>query len=208
MPGTIHELPTGAQTDSITHVRIDRLILATNENNILKRFFQEGIYKKGRVTPTLSPSMDIQVASNFERYLYYRCGEDAAQVQQLMEDFRRNGRIQLSGEDPLFASGTATREDTLRIMHRFYDEHHTLVDPHTAVGLSVAEQNRDPHLPTVCLATAHPAKFPEAVKLALGTAEPAKHPGLDTIHEAPARHAVIAPEKSAVADYIRSAVEH
>ncbi len=180
---------------------IRRLILATNENDILTRFFTTGIYERGEVHPTLSPSMDIQVASNFERYLYYRNGESADQTAQMMRNFSRHGRIELPGTDPLIAAGCGTTDDTLAVIARYQQQHRYLLDPHTAVGVAVAERFLRDDAPTVCLATAHPAKFPAAIQQALGQ-DLAHHPIIDGILELPTRCTVLPATRQAVQEFM------
>ncbi len=180
---------------------IERLILATNENDILCRFFNCGDYSLGPVSPTLSPSMDIQVASNFERYLYYRVGEDSARVRDLMASFARDGKIVLrDGGDPVFAAGRGDTAMTLAAIRRCHEQHRYILDPHTAVGVAVAESFPS-HVPTVCLATAHPAKFSAAITQALG-ADLAKHPTLEALKALPVRRVTLKPEKSVVEAYM------
>jgi len=152
---------------------INRLILATNENDILTRFVHEGDYSTaGSVTPTSSPSMDIQIASNFERYLYYLRDKDSAQVRADMEAFAQTGRMDLAGlkdrvvED--FISRSVSEDETIATIAEFYREHDYMIDPHTAVGVKAAQELADPARPVICLSTAHPAKFGDAVKKAIG----------------------------------------
>lgn len=185
---------------------VERLVLATNENDILSRFFNTGLYSTGRVVPTLSPSMDIQVASNFERYLYYRVGGDAARLTALMQEFARTGRLQLplaQGEsvDDLFRAGVGDTASTLAIIRRYWKEHRYLLDPHTAVGVHVGEQHRAGNVPMICLATAHPAKFPQAIRDATGE-DLAHHPTLDALEHAPTRCEVLPNDEQAVRDYV------
>lgn len=185
---------------------IARLVLATNENDILSRFFNTGIYSLGRVVPTLSPSMDIQVASNFERYLYYRVGQDAEKLSALMQAFGRSGRLVLplaKGEavDDLFRAGVGDTKATLAIIRRYWMEHRYLLDPHTAVGVHVGEQHRAEDAPVICLATAHPAKFPQAIRDATGE-DLAHHPTLDALADAPTRCDVLPNDEAAVRDYV------
>ncbi len=143
---------------------VARLVVATNDNDILARFFQNGIYQRGPAVNTLAPAMDIQVASNFERYLFYRLGEGLTPA---MEQFARTGRLEVRGGDPLFESGSASRQDILATIRNVHERHGKLIDPHTAAGVAVASRlKRDE--PLVCLATADPIKFPEAVREALG----------------------------------------
>ncbi len=181
---------------------ITRLILATNENDILSRFFTTGEYSMGAVVPTLSPSMDIQVASNFERYLYYRVGQDPARVCELMAGFAATKKLTAPGADPLFAAGCGGTADVLRVIHDCHHEHGYILDPHTAVGVAVAERFADPAAPTVCLATAHPAKFADAIVQALG-ADLAHHPILDALVDQPTRCTVLPPEQGAIQGFIR-----
>jgi threonine synthase len=154
---------------------IGRLILATNDNNILTRVILEGRYVCGTVTPTISPSMDIQIASNFERYLYYLYGEDAGRVADVMKDFRETGKIIFSREELAqarkdFASASIDQEMTLDTIRELFRMSGYVVDPHTAVGIAAARKlgSSIGEGPVVCLATAHPAKFPDAVRKATG----------------------------------------
>ena len=190
---------------------IKRLILATNENDILSRVFNTGVYERGTVVPTLSPSMDIQVASNFERYLYYAVGEDATEVQRLMDTFSESGRLQLpageeGGIDSLYAAGAGDSQATLEIIKRYVDDYGYVLDPHTACGVRMAEQYLDKEAPVVCLATAHPAKFPAAIEEATGRSDLAHHEILDAVMHAPTRCAELPADLDAVRDYIRAHV--
>ncbi len=153
---------------------VDKLILATNRNDILTRFVNSGVYEAQQVHHTMSPSMDIQISSNFERYLFYLMDEDPAKVRGLMEDMARDGRMEVSEEKQervrkLFtarAVGETETLDQIRITYRYCKY---ILDPHTAVGVKAADGVPG----TVCLATAHPAKFGDAVKEAIGVeAEP------------------------------------
>jgi threonine synthase len=151
---------------------IHRLILATNANDILARFVNQGDYSiAGAVRPTFSPSMDIQIASNFERYLYYLFNEDSSRVKAEMEHFAATGRMDLSGciEDVHrdFAARAVSEEETIATIRQVYEEHGYLLDPHTAVGVKAALELKQER-PVVCLSTAHPAKFGDAVKKAIG----------------------------------------
>lgn len=153
---------------------IERLILATNENNILERFVNTGDYSLGESRPTYSPAMDIQVASNFERYLYYLLGEDPAALRAAMAQFKETGRLAVAGEQLAqvqrdFASRAVCNDDCLATIRRVHDRFGYLVDPHTACGVAAALATADERpagVPCVCLATAHPGKFEEAIRLA------------------------------------------
>jgi len=150
---------------------INKLILATNANDILARFVTYGDYSQSKVVATYSPSMDIQIASNFERYLYYLRDKDPARVSADMKTFENTGRLDLSElKDDIhrdFVAGSVTEEETIEIISTFYRKYNYLVDPHTAVGIKAAHKLRSPDRPVVCLATAHPAKFGKAVKQAI-----------------------------------------
>ena len=188
-------------------VPIRRLILATNRNNILARFFQTGVYSLGDIFRTMSPSMDIQVASNFERYLYYRTGEDPAGLRGMMEQLARTGRLEVEPADggvvdADFAADMADEDQTLATIRRYWDEHEYLLDPHTAVGVSVAERlAHDGDEPVVCLATAHPAKFPEAIEKATGR-DLAHHPDIDKLMGMETRCTVVPNDQEKVRRFI------
>ena len=168
---------------------IDHLILATNQNDILSRYFTSGVYELGEVHPTSSPSMDIQVASNFERYLYYQLGQDGDEVARLMRQFQQTGRIAPAGEpDPTVLTGVCDEDTTLATIGRVYNDHGYQLDPHTAVGVHVAGHARRDR-PVLCLATAHPAKFPEAVGRATGHTP--THPVLEDLKSRPTRCRVL-----------------
>ena len=181
---------------------VKKLILATNENNILSRFFNSGEYSLGDVVPTLSPSMDIQVASNFERYLYYRLGKDPEKLAALMNHFADAGALRVDGSDDLFAAGEGNTAETLATIKKYQEEHGYTLDPHTAVGVAVAEkfQCLEKSIPTICLSTAHPAKFTEAIEQATG--EAAHHPLLDALADAETRCETIANDEGEIRDYL------
>ena len=151
-----------------------RLVIATNENDILARALETGRYEPRQVMPTDSPSMDIQVSSNFERLLFEESGRDSSFVIQAMANLRDKGAFEIppSVLAPMrerFSAYRANREEAASAMRWLFEERGMLIDPHTAVGLAAAqrEQERRPG-PMVVLGTAHPAKFPEAVKRATG----------------------------------------
>jgi threonine synthase len=149
---------------------IGKLILATNENNILERFIKEGVYMPGDFRMTYSPSMDIQVASNFERYLYYVLGEDSELITKLMEQFKVEGEISISGEalaavQAEFAAHGVLGVECLSTISAIKTANDYLLDPHSACGVAAAKQCSEVGQITVSLATAHPAKFNEAIEL-------------------------------------------
>ncbi len=184
---------------------IQTLILATNANDILTRFVNRGEYSRGQVRATSSPSMDIQVASNFERYLYYLRGEDGRAVRADMEGFAATGRLDLSAftgrvcED--FRSRSVSEEETIATISEFYRRYDYLLDPHTAVGVKAALDLRDSGRPVVCLATAHPAKFGAAVSQAIGS-EPPLPPALAELTNRESRCTVLAAEIEAVKTFV------
>ncbi len=185
--------------------RIERLILATNENDILTRFVNRGDYSVREVVPTISPSMDIQVASNFERYLYYLWGEDPARVREAMACFGEERRLVFSPEElekvrEDFLSASVTQEETLETIRRFYRDTGYILDPHTAVGVRAALEFLEGY-PVICLATAHPAKFPEAVSRALGFEPPVPEP-LRDLASRPRRVVILPAEMEAVRRFI------
>ena len=170
---------------------IRRLILATNENNILTRFINDGDYSLDEVVPTLSPSMDIQVASNFERYLFYLYGENPARVRDAFERFAVSGKMEFSAEERsavsgVFLSQSVNREETLETIRTFRSRNNYLLDPHTAVGVKAALDHLAQGVPVICLATAHPAKFDEAVVIATGQ-RPQRPDSLKDIERLPTR---------------------
>jgi len=187
---------------------VSRLVLATNTNDILTRFFNTGIYELGRLTQTLSPSMDIQVASNFERYLYYRVGSDPDRLSRMMATFGATGRLEVplaegTVMDELFLAGSADDDRAVAAIGEVYKTHGYLADPHTAVGISVAADHLVPGEPMICLATAHPAKFGEAVLRATGE-DLAHHPILDALQGLPTRCDVLPAEAGRVREYIEA----
>jgi threonine synthase len=168
-------------------------------------FFNTGLYRRGQAVQTLSPSMDIQVASNFERYLYYLSGSRPENLRKLMADFARQGQLQApagpAGVDPAFVAGWADRRAVLATIARFHKDYGYLADPHTAVGLAVAEKLRSSERPVICLATAHPAKFPEAIRLATGQ-DLARHPLIDALAELPTRKTILPNSADAVREFL------
>ena len=153
---------------------IAKLVIATNSNDILARALANGRYEIRGVTATTSPSMDIEVSSNFERLLFEAYGREGARVDRKISlDLPQNGFFTID-QAPLeairadFAAGSADVLRTRELINETYRATGFLPDPHTAVGLAVASRFSDPAVPMVTLATAHPAKFPEAVKAATG----------------------------------------
>jgi threonine synthase len=190
---------------------IRKLILATNENNVLDEFFRTGVYrprKGAEVFQTSSPSMDISKASNFERYVYDLVGQDPARVRELWRRIDAEGEFDLSGSafyarvpDTGFVSDFSTHADRLRTIRRVYERHGYMVDTHTADGIKVGEGFREPGVPLVCLETALAAKFEATIREALGRApeRPAQFAGIEDL---PRRFDTIDVDAEAVKRYI------
>ncbi|AWP85554.1 threonine synthase [Bordetella bronchiseptica] len=162
-------------------VPIRRLVLATNENNVLEEFFRTGIYRpRGpeHTYATSSPSMDISRASNFERFVFDLVGRDPGRVASLWADLARDGSFDLSALKPQFetrygfVAGASSHADRLLTIRNTFDETGVLVDPHTADGIKVARQFVEPGVPMLVLETALPAKFAETIEAALGRTVP------------------------------------
>jgi threonine synthase len=156
---------------------VEKLLLATNENNILTRFINQGDYSLSDVLSTVSPSMDIQVASNFERYLFHLFQERPEKVRAAFAELRETGRISFSDAEMKkvqaeFCSVSVNQDQTLETIDSFYRETGYLLDPHTAVGVRAARELLPDATARVCLATAHPAKFGETVEKATGSPAP------------------------------------
>ena len=185
---------------------ITQLILATNENDILSVFFNTGRYARGDVKFTISPSMDIQVASNFERFLFYRLGENAEALRGAMESFAHSGAFHLDDGAPiddLICAQAVGRAETLATITAVHEEEGYLLDPHTAVGVAAGRTLRKGDEPLVCLATAHPSKFPEAVNGAVG-ASLATHPRVEGLAGLPKRSTPLPASEDAVKAFIEA----
>ena len=172
---------------------IRHLILATNSNDILSRFFNTGVYRRSEVQHTYSPAMDIQVSSNLERYLYYQCDECATQVVEYMTEFYTQGVFKMRSAarlNPGIKAASVSNATTLATIKRYFDTYDYFIDPHTAVGLAVAERFRDKTVPLVSLSTAHPAKFEDVMRRA-APGEPISHPSLEAIRGKPTRKVVL-----------------
>ena len=154
--------------------------VATNQNDILHRLFTTGEYRLGTVQPSLAPSMDIQVASNFERFLYYELGGDPEQVRQVMGELKERGAYRFPDFDQsTFSSSSATDAEISGIIRRVHADYHYIVDPHTACAF----KDLNPDRISVVLATAHPAKFPDAIHAAIGLTP--THPSLEALKPLP-----------------------
>jgi threonine synthase len=189
---------------------IDRLVIATNVNDILVRTLATGAYELRDVTATTSPSMDIQVSSNFERLLFDACGRDARAVRAAMASLAQSRRFLVDGRAlseirALFSAGRASEDETAATIRTLRKEAGYLLDPHSAVGVAVAEkESRDPAMPMIVLATAHPAKFPDAVAAACGVTPPLPEWLADLPHR-PERASVLPADQGAVERLILAA---
>lgn len=188
---------------------IERLVVATNVNDILHRALTSGDYSAGGVTATFTPSMDIQVSSNFERALFYAYNQDGAAVAQLMDELKAGGfhvsqgALQALGE--AFESGRCAEDETAATIGRTLKATGELLCPHTAVGVHVAEAMRDPAVPMITLATAHPAKFPDAVEAATGIRPPLP-PRMADLYDRPERLTRIGNDLAAIESLIRERI--
>ena len=190
---------------------IRKLLLATNTNDILTRFVTHGDYSCGTVVATSSPSMDIQAASNFERYLYYLMDENPVRTQNAMLEFAGTGRLDLSSScDQIkrdFVATAASEQDVLETIQRFYKEHDYILDPHTAVGVHAALIHQQKGIPVICLSTAHPAKFGETVKKAIGIT-PVLPQAIAALASKTSRCELMDPDRNLIQDFIRKHALH
>ncbi len=190
---------------------VTKLVLATNENDILARFFNSGVYSRGAVHETVSPAMDIQVASNFERYLYYRTGENPEQLAAMMEKFSATGDLTVAREpggavEELISAGHGSTPGTLDTIKSVYERSGYLLDPHTAVGVHVGRQYAADHGPMVFVSTAHPAKFGDAILKATGK-DLAHHEVIDLLSALPSRCETLPADERKIRSHIESSLE-
>jgi threonine synthase len=188
---------------------IDRLVIATNVNDILTRTLATGTYELREVMPTTSPSMDIQVASNFERILFDVYERDARSVRTLMAGLAQSRRFVLSANAlsslrAIFSADRADADETAATIRTVLHESGHLIDPHTAVAVAVAEkETRDPAIPMVVLGTAHAAKFPDAMEAACGI-RPRLPDWLSDLHERRERVTMLPADQMQVERHILS----
>jgi len=192
-----HLLPEGT---------IRKLILATNSNDILSRFVSKGDYSKAAVSITSSPSMDIQAASNFERYLYYLLDKNPTRTAEAMLEFSETGKLDLSSYvDTIkrdFGTAAVSEDQVLETIREFKEKYGYVLDPHTAVGVHAASKLQQKNIPMICLATAHPAKFGDTVKTAIGT-EPEIPEAIAGLFDKPTRCATLAADRETIKSYIK-----
>jgi threonine synthase len=180
---------------------IRQLIVASNENDVLDRFFKTGRYStKKAAKETTSPSMDISKASNFERYVFDLVGRDGARVKELWRRVEQAGEFDLSGSayyrkiaDTGFVSGRSTHADRISFIRKINEKYHTVIDPHTADGIKVGLEYREPGVPLICLETALPVKFASTIREALGR-DPERPAEFIGIEKLPQRVQVIEPD--------------
>jgi threonine synthase len=186
---------------------VDRLVVGTNRNDILFRFFETGEMKMSGVEPTLSPSMDIQVSSNFERLLFEMFDRDGVAVRNWIDEFRSTGAISIDDvrlrvARAKFDAARLDDEGTRRVIRKMYKATGELFDPHTAIGMDAARQCRgDTSVPMISLATAHPAKFPEAVEEATGV-HPALPDHMSGLFDRAERYVTLPNDIAAVQEFI------
>ncbi len=188
---------------------IRQLVVATNRNDILARTLTGGDYTVGAVSPTISPSMDIQVSSNFERLLYNLYDRRGDEVRRLMDNLSQGGGFtidppQLAQAQQIFDAARVSEDDTKATIRAIFAESGQLIDPHTAVGVHAARgENADESVPMVTLSTAHPAKFPDAVAEVTG-----RHPALPAhmadLFERPEKYDRLAHDLDQLKSYIRN----
>ncbi len=189
---------------------IERLIIATNSNDILNRVLKTGTYEMSEVVQTASPSMDIQISSNFERLLFEASGRDPDMVLAMMNSLQQSQSFELDAVTRRnilrdFSAGVASEEDTSAAISSVYASNKYLLDPHSAVGVHVARRQKTIFNPMVTLATAHPAKFPGAVKAATGV-EPQLPDWLANLHQLEERMDVVDNDQRAVEEFIRARI--
>ena len=188
-----------------------KLIVATNENDILHRFFTTGKYHREPISKTISPSMDICVSSNFERYLFYLVGNDTSKLGEMMQNFAKTKKITVTGKllekaQRDFSSARADTSMTLDIIREYNEKHNYVLCPHSAVGVSAIYQTKDVDETTVCLATAHEGKFPAAVKQAIDTL-PTPPEQLAVLLDLPTRLSECPNDLQAVQDFMEKRIE-
>jgi threonine synthase len=188
---------------------IDKLIVATNENDVLDEFFKTGIYRpRPETRHTSSPSMDISKASNFERFVFDLTGRDAAKVRSLWQAVESGGSFDLKA-DGLFdrvvgfgmVSGSSSHTNRIDTIRSVYEVYGTMIDPHTADGLKVGLEHREPGVPLICMETAQPAKFDDAIREALGI-EPVRPAELADLEAQPQKKHVMDADVNAVKQFI------
>ncbi|MDO8561434.1 MAG: threonine synthase [bacterium] len=189
---------------------IRRIIVATNENDVLHEFFRTGRYrvrKGAEVHATSSPSMDISKSSNFERFIWELVGRDGVLVKMLWGQLDREGEFSLSNEylnripSTGFLSGTSTHANRIEVIRRVWRDYGVVIDPHTADGVKVGLEHREGGVPLICLETALPTKFADTIREAIGR-EPERPAGYENLESLPQRFEVMDPDVNAVKKFI------
>lgn len=219
IPHINYAVPTGNFGDILAGfyakkmgLAIDKLVVCTNENDVLHQFFQTGVYQKNPAILTIAPSMDISISSNFERYMYYLAGESTATLKVWMDQFEASGRMavrpdlhNMAKND--FLSFASDKTQILKTMTDLYTEQQYLVCPHTATAVVAVNALKLPSETTVILATAHPAKFEEAMELSLtvaGIALPPRPDTLEALFQMPTRKVLLDKSLSEVQTFMRT----
>ena len=192
---------------------ISKLICASNQNDILTRFFNNGTMERKNVLPSYSPSMDIQVSSNFERLLYEINERDTNKVKQQMKDFKSNGNFeitknQLKKINKLFSAYMISDEETLELINKVYSDYNYILDPHSAIGYGAAQKALDNNIiskdmSVISLACAHPAKFPEIISKSINVM-PKKPSHLENIMSSKEYFNIMDPNINDVQNFIKS----
>lgn len=189
---------------------IAELVLASNENDILPTFFRTGVYRRGPARQTHSPAMDIQVSSNFERYMHLLADGDSEKVRAQMETFASKGAVELSPVSVGWSAFACSNQDTVDTVVKVYEQSGRVLDPHSATAwwaLSQRQTELDPALDRIVVATAHPAKFPEVLRQALPEqARGLTHPSLEALRGRPERLFEIPDSSEALKAFVASRV--
>lgn len=189
-------------------VPINLLCVGSNHNDILTRFLLNNDMSIQGVRPSLSPSMDIQISSNFERLLFELLDRDADQCRQIMENFRKNNKMDIPASiwnkaTENFKGMALSDQETEKVIQQYYKESAYLADPHTAIGIATAQKYRNKDIPMVTVATAHPAKFPDAIKQATGIT-PALPLALADLYDRKENYQVLPADLKKIEDSVRA----
>lgn len=187
---------------------IKLLGVASNHNDILTRFLLNNDMSIQEVKPSLSPSMDIQISSNFERLLFELLDHDANQCRQIMQDFRKNNKMDIPATSwnkarQYFKGMSLNNEETKEAITKIFNDSLYLADPHTAIGIVTAQKYRSKDVPMVAVATAHPAKFPDAIKQATGILPPLPLPMAD-LYERKEHYQILPVDLQSIEESVRS----
>jgi len=194
---------------------IDRLLIATNENDILHRYFSTGVFEKTAVQATITPAIDIQGPYNIERFIYMLTNGDSKRVKEWMLKFEKEGKVKMddkvwnAAKEHVISTSIPAKE-TLSTIEKYYKSSGYILDPHTAVGVRAAERLKSDgtlgNSPVVSMGTAHPSKFNPTIKKAIGLEAPLP-PVLQKIVGAPTKVIPFGPDKSQAERKLRSLIE-